>query len=40
VNQKRKEMTAKTPLSCNCEYFKPAKTVGVQRLPEFLTDDE
>jgi hypothetical protein len=40
VNQNRKESAAKPSLSCNNEYFKLAKTLGAQRLPEFLTEDE
>ncbi len=39
VNRNRKEMAAKPSLSCNYEYFKSKKTVGVSTLLEFLTDD-
>jgi hypothetical protein len=39
VIQNRKEMTPKTSLSCNYEYFKPERTVGVSRLSEFFADD-
>jgi hypothetical protein len=40
VNRNRKEMAAKPSLSCNYEYFKSKKTVGVSTLLEFLTDDD
>ncbi len=39
VNQNRKEKAIKTPLSCNCDYFKLVKTVGRRSPVEFLTDD-
>ena len=39
VNQNRKEKAFKNPLSCNAHYFKSAKTIGMTRQSEFLTDD-
>ena len=39
VNPKRKKMTPKTSLSCNYEYFKSPRTVGLPRLSAFFTDD-
>ena len=39
MTQNRKETTAKPSLSCNNEYFKPARTISISGRSEFFTDD-
>ncbi len=40
VNQNRKKKTANIALSCNFNYFKSPKIVGMATLSKFLTDDK